>query len=163
MTWPGLSYVAEDHKGRIVGYILAKMCVRSLQHPRPSPPICSSSHASPPLHFTPTSHFNPHNTHLTYHRREEDVPEGEHPHGHVTSISVLRSYRRLGLAKKLMIQSRTPTCCINGRSEADLSLTIPSHNLPRRSRRGSHVLDIRRRLRFSARSKIEPRRPWSLS
>lgn len=28
------------------------------------------------------------------------------PHGHVTSISVLRSYRRLGLAKKLMLQSR---------------------------------------------------------
>ncbi|KAG6378731.1 hypothetical protein JVT61DRAFT_13004 [Boletus reticuloceps] len=27
MTWPSLSYVAEDHKGRIVGYILAKMCV----------------------------------------------------------------------------------------------------------------------------------------
>lgn len=28
------------------------------------------------------------------------------PHGHVTSISVLRSYRRLGLAKKLMLLSR---------------------------------------------------------
>ena len=38
--------------------------------------------------------------------REEDVTEGEEPHGHVTSISVLRSYRRLGLAKRLMIQSR---------------------------------------------------------
>ncbi|KAK2466114.1 hypothetical protein APHAL10511_001756 [Amanita phalloides] len=62
MTWPSLSYVAEDHSGRIVGYILAKM--------------------------------------------EEDVNEGEQPHGHVTSISVLRSYRRLGLAKKLMIQSQ---------------------------------------------------------
>ncbi len=34
------------------------------------------------------------------------MPEGEEPHGHVTSISVLRSYRRLGLAKRLMIQSR---------------------------------------------------------
>lgn len=27
LTWPQLSYVAEDEKGRIVGYILAKMCV----------------------------------------------------------------------------------------------------------------------------------------
>ncbi|KAG6821565.1 hypothetical protein H0H93_000074 [Arthromyces matolae] len=62
MTWPSLSYVAEDSKGRIVGYILAKM--------------------------------------------EEETPEGEATHGHVTSISVLRSYRRLGLAKKLMILSR---------------------------------------------------------
>lgn len=25
LSWPQLSYVAEDHKGRIVGYILAKM------------------------------------------------------------------------------------------------------------------------------------------
>ncbi|KAF8165536.1 acyl-CoA N-acyltransferase [Crassisporium funariophilum] len=63
MTWPALSYVAEDHKGRIVGYILAKM--------------------------------------------DEEVAEGEEAHGHVTSISVLRSYRRLGLANKLMIQSQT--------------------------------------------------------
>lgn len=38
--------------------------------------------------------------------REEDPQEGDPPHGHVTSISVLRSYRRLGLAKKLMVQSR---------------------------------------------------------
>ena len=32
--------------------------------------------------------------------------ENDEPHGHVTSISVLRSYRRLGLAKRLMVQSR---------------------------------------------------------
>jgi peptide alpha-N-acetyltransferase len=40
-------------------------------------------------------------------RREEELKDGEEPHGHVTSISVLRPYRRLGLAKKLMVQSRT--------------------------------------------------------
>ena len=78
MTWPSLSYVAEDHNGRIVGYILAKMYVLAFTSLRCPRRIC----------------------------REEDVNEGEQPHGHVTSISVLRSYRRLGLAKKLMIQSR---------------------------------------------------------
>lgn len=56
LTWPQVSFVAEDHKGRIVGYILAKM----------------------------------------------DEEPTEDPHGHVTSISVLRDYRRLGLANKLM-------------------------------------------------------------
>ncbi|GAA5837018.1 hypothetical protein JCM5353_006652 [Sporobolomyces roseus] len=56
LTWPQVSFVAEDHKGRIVGYILAKM----------------------------------------------DEEATEDPHGHVTSISVLRNYRRLGLANKLM-------------------------------------------------------------
>ena len=34
LTWPSLSYVAEDQKDRIVGYVLAKMCVRC---PRPVP------------------------------------------------------------------------------------------------------------------------------
>lgn len=28
------------------------------------------------------------------------------PHGHVTSISVLRTYRRLGIANKLMLQAQ---------------------------------------------------------
>ncbi|RPD57165.1 acyl-CoA N-acyltransferase [Lentinus tigrinus ALCF2SS1-7] len=61
LSSPQLSYVAED-KGRIVGYILARM--------------------------------------------DEEVAQGEEPHGHVVSISVLRSYRRLGLAKRLMVQSQ---------------------------------------------------------
>lgn len=30
LSWPQLSYVAEDHKGRIVGYVLAKMYVDCL-------------------------------------------------------------------------------------------------------------------------------------
>lgn len=59
--WPQVSYVAEDHKGKIVGYILAKI----------EEPI-------------------------------NDIPA----HGHVNSISVLRSHRRLGIAKKLMLQSQ---------------------------------------------------------
>ncbi|KAH8915595.1 putative N-terminal acetyltransferase complex subunit ARD1 [Atractiella rhizophila] len=61
VSWPALSYVATDERGRIVGYILAKI---------------------------------------------EDEAAGSSPHGHVTSISVLRSYRRLGLAKKLMERSQ---------------------------------------------------------
>jgi len=76
MTWPSLSYVAEDHNGRIVGYILAKM--------------------------------------------EEEVGKSEESHGHVTSISVLRSYRRLGLAKKLMEQSQKAMATIYGASYVSL-------------------------------------------
>jgi len=64
MTWSQISFVAEDHKGRIVGYVLAKI-------DEPS---------------------------------EEDKDQAIH--GHVNSISVLRSYRRLGLAKKLMLLSQ---------------------------------------------------------
>lgn len=60
MCWPQLSHVAEDHSGRIVGYVLAKM--------------------------------------------EEEVTD--EPHGHITSLSVMRSYRRLGIAEKLMLQAQ---------------------------------------------------------
>jgi len=76
MTWPSISYVAEDHKGRIVGYILAKM--------------------------------------------DEEVQEGGEPRGHVTSISVLRSYRRLGLAKKLMVQAQEAMASIYRASHVSL-------------------------------------------
>jgi len=59
LSWPQLSYVAEDQKGRIVGYVLAKM--------------------------------------------EEDADE---EHGHITSLAVLRSHRKMGLATKLMSQAQ---------------------------------------------------------
>ncbi|KAE9403424.1 acyl-CoA N-acyltransferase [Gymnopus androsaceus JB14] len=58
ITWPQLSFVAEDSKGRIIGYVLAKI--------------------------------------------DEESEDTSDIHGHINSISVMRSYRRLGLAKKLM-------------------------------------------------------------
>ncbi|CAH6883203.1 N-alpha-acetyltransferase 11 [Phodopus roborovskii] len=59
LSWPQLSYIAEDEGGKMVGYVLAKM--------------------------------------------EEDPDDV--PHGHITSLAVKRSHRRLGLAQKLMDQS----------------------------------------------------------
>ena len=53
-------HVAENYKGQIVGYVLAKM--------------------------------------------EEDDPHNP-PHGHITSLAVLRTYRKCGIATKLMIQA----------------------------------------------------------
>ena len=55
MSWPQLLHVAEDHNGKIVGYVLAKM--------------------------------------------EE---EASVPHGHITSLAVLRTHRKCGIATKLM-------------------------------------------------------------
>eukprot|EP00794_Sanderia_malayensis_P017714 gene17714-19485_t len=59
LSWPQLSYVAEDECGKVVGYVLAKM---------------------------------------------EEEPD-EIVHGHITSLAVKRSHRRLGLARKLMEQA----------------------------------------------------------
>ena len=39
-------------------------------------------------------------------KMEEDPPDGIQ-HGHITSLSVMRTHRRLGIAEKLMKQSRT--------------------------------------------------------
>ena len=58
LSWPSLLHVAEEHNGKIVGYVLAKL-------------------------------------------EDEDVAPGI-IQGHITSISILRTYRRLGLASKLM-------------------------------------------------------------
>ncbi|KAL3064208.1 hypothetical protein OYC64_000483 [Pagothenia borchgrevinki] len=62
LSWPQLSYIAEDENGKIVGYVLAKIL-----------------------------------------NREEDPDDV--PHGHITSLAVKRSHRRLGLAQKLMDQA----------------------------------------------------------
>ncbi len=58
VSWPQLLHVAENHKGQIVGYVLAKM---------------------------------------------ED--ESNPPHGHITSLAVLRTHRKCGIATKLMKQA----------------------------------------------------------
>jgi peptide alpha-N-acetyltransferase len=58
LSWPQLLHVAENHKGQIVGYVLAKM--------------------------------------------EEDATP---PHGHITSLAVLRTHRKCGIATKLMQQA----------------------------------------------------------
>lgn len=55
LSWPQLIHVAENHKGQIVGYVLAKM--------------------------------------------EEDATPA---HGHITSLAVLRTYRKCGIATRLM-------------------------------------------------------------
>jgi peptide alpha-N-acetyltransferase len=61
LSWPQLLWVAEDHHGKIVGYVLAKM--------------------------------------------EEDTSK-EPPHGHITSLSVLRTHRKRGIATALMKRSQ---------------------------------------------------------
>ncbi|KAJ7327563.1 acyl-CoA N-acyltransferase [Mycena albidolilacea] len=71
LSWPQISFVAEDHKGRIVGYVLAKI---------------------------DNGEYSDDGT--------KNDPEKTEVHGHVNSISVLRSYRRLGLARKLMVLSQ---------------------------------------------------------
>ena len=58
LSWPSLLHIAEDHNGKIVGYVLAKL-------------------------------------------EDEDIKQGE-VQVHITSIYVLRTYRRFGVASKLM-------------------------------------------------------------
>jgi len=60
LTWPQLLWVAEDHDGKIVGYVLAKM--------------------------------------------EED--DSQPKHGHITSLAVLRTHRKRGIATMLMRRSQ---------------------------------------------------------
>jgi peptide alpha-N-acetyltransferase len=85
LTWPQLTYVAEDHKGRIVGYVLAKMS------------------GFGDFILARESRCN-----LTMSGIREEEEEGSTEkiqHGHFTSVAVLRSHRKLGLATKLMEQS----------------------------------------------------------
>ncbi|KAK6985022.1 N-acetyltransferase domain-containing protein [Favolaschia claudopus] len=72
LSWPQISFVAEDNKGRIVGYVLARVDADEEDDIG----------------------------------TRKDLDKAPEIHGHVNSISVLRSYRRLGLARKLMLLSQ---------------------------------------------------------
>ncbi|KAG2156957.1 acyl-CoA N-acyltransferase [Suillus bovinus] len=79
ITWPEISYLAEDSSGRVVGYVLSSMWVKVARM----------------------------NSGLIQSLPRE--PDDEFPWlqvGHVNSLSVLRTYRRLGLAKRLMLLSK---------------------------------------------------------
>jgi len=87
LSWPQLSFVAEDHKKRVVGYVLAKMYVVAALGASVS---LSRETLKQAARFV---------------IREEDP--SEEPHGHITSLAVLRTHRKMGLATQLMQQART--------------------------------------------------------
>lgn len=92
LSWPQLLYVAQDSKKKIVGYVLAKMCSQALSlKPRPVHTLCTTLQG-----VCPTS---PCSWSRQSARREEDA---EVVHGHITSLAVLRSHRKMGIAAKLM-------------------------------------------------------------
>lgn len=130
LSWPQLLYVAEDYDGRIVGYVLAKMCVQCVQCVQcmrvPSPvllaalpaewwlhgrsmarPGVQQPHAGHSAQGGPrtTRRTTPHPPHPQPHHccREEESAE---VHGHITSLAVARTHRKLGLATKLMSAAR---------------------------------------------------------
>jgi len=132
LSWPQLSFVAEDAKKNIVGYVLAKM--------------------------------------------EEETEEV--PHGHITSLAVQRSHRRLGIAQKLMDQaSRAMIECFNARyvslhvrQSNRAALNLYSHTLafkvsevePKYYADGEDAKAMRRDLvEFSKLHNIQPAHPES--
>jgi N-alpha-acetyltransferase 10/11 len=88
LAWPQLSYVAVDVSRTIP----------------PAPPQANLTHAQvsrPPK----TPYDYPKIVGYVLAKIEEEPTDGI-PHGHITSLSVMRTHRRLGLGGKLMRQSR---------------------------------------------------------
>ena len=107
LSWPQLSYVAVDENNKICGYVLAKM--------EEEPDDVSFSNSKPLLKLNlllmssiTTRHrqqtlFSCHLNVLCCFKTTNSL--FQIPHGHITSLAVKRSNRRLGLAKKLMDQA----------------------------------------------------------
>lgn len=79
LSWPQLLHVAEDYDGKIVGYVLAKMCVQIYI-----------------IYFLWKMKT------LIYFRDEDSTD----CHGHITSVAVARTHRKLGIATRLMQATR---------------------------------------------------------
>ena len=118
LSWPQLSYVAEDSKGRIVGYVLAKIYPSQRAHCWATWATEGGGRCAGRGRGTRRSCIE--NVCLDACRpgscgcglggvdaRALTEEDAEIPHGHITSLAVLRSHRRLGVANKIMEQSRT--------------------------------------------------------
>ena len=89
LSWPQLLWVAEDYDGTIVGYCLAKMEEETTTAANTSTSNdTTQNNANNNSSVTPTQ------------------PKVQHKHGHITSLSVLRTYRKRGIATALMRQSQ---------------------------------------------------------
>ena len=94
LSWPALTYVAEDSDGRIVGYVLAKMDDDNLgESERPFKLPCFISTISAARH-------------ACLFPRSPPPVVADDVHGHITSLAVLRTHRKLGLATMLMTASQ---------------------------------------------------------
>jgi len=79
-------------------------------------------------------------------KMEEDPPDGVQ-HGHITSLSVMRTHRRLGIAEKLMKQSRMSFCTTQKRRIGNVrELT---------SGRKSNGRNLRRTICFPSRPRLQ--------
>ena len=87
LTWPQLSYVAVDVSSS-PGYIRCMLTGLIFQVSRPQK----------------TPYDPPKIVGYVLAKMEEEPTDGVQ-HGHITSLSVMRTHRRLGLAEKLMRQS----------------------------------------------------------
>lgn len=116
LSWPHLLYVAADYDGSIVGYVMAKLCAPPGLHVVNccAQPVTESEFAPlSPSFYGAAGHCSflssacaavlccePHDC-----RRDEKSSDIQY--GHVTSLAVVRTHRKLGIATKLMKAART--------------------------------------------------------
>ena len=107
LSWPQLSYVAVDVRSTL----------------RKQPPLNDKSLTIAQTQVSrpkKTPYDAPKIVGYVLAKMEEDPQDGI-PHGHITSLSVMRTHRRLGLAEKLMRQSRTSRSTTCARSTTTAS------------------------------------------
>ena len=97
-------------------------------------------------------------------KMEEDPPDGVQ-HGHITSLSVMRTHRRLGLAEKLMRQSRTYSCSllVIGWHQLHHHASGNLIELADHAHRASNGGNLQRPIRLSPRPNVECRRSPPIS
>ncbi len=100
-----------------MGYVLAKMCVGAAPTQPPSARSGLCAHLAEPAGSPRIPYMSKVlcSDFQRPHRREEEAAEA---HGHITSVAVARTHRKLGLATKLMRSARETGVCPHCRPEA---------------------------------------------
>ncbi|GMM36564.1 peptide alpha-N-acetyltransferase complex A subunit [Saccharomycopsis crataegensis] len=115
LSWPQASYVATTTD------------LSTYEHDEEAQTVDKYSQKKIDESKTDPSYANPKEKVVGYilGKMEDDPnPEDKTPHGHVTSISVIRTYRRMGIAEKLMRQSLYSLCECYGAKYVSLHVRV---------------------------------------
>lgn len=112
-SWPQLSFVAEDVDGKIIGYVLAKMedeMPEQQQQEQQNKEKEKEKEKTPDEIKRDSTASQKDDSSENKEQDKKEISKSKVDpndiHGHITSLSVMRSWRRLGLAEKLMLQAQ---------------------------------------------------------
>jgi len=124
LSWPQLLQVAEATNGDIVGYVLAKVEDEEAATAAAAAAAASSKDSNTSSGGGGTSTTSSSSSSPAPRSPAPPAPNAPEVHGHITSLAVARTHRKLGIASKLMQATHTAMAEVFGARYASLHVRV---------------------------------------